>query len=141
MTNKEKFAKEILDIACKRMNIAIVNGFPYACDGLSCRECDLYGKDCDEKFKEWCRSEYVEPPVDWSKVPVDTPILVRDSESSHWNRRHFAFWGSGKVHAYDDGNTSWSNNGRVYDWTYAKLATSENLSRDSIMRKCVLERE
>ena len=31
-----------------------------------------------------------EPEIDWYKVAVDTPILVRDSEDEEWQRRYFA---------------------------------------------------
>lgn len=29
--------------------------------------------------------------VDWSKVKVDTPVLVRDFENENWKKRYFAF--------------------------------------------------
>ena len=31
-----------------------------------------------------------EHEIDWYKVAVDTPILVRDSEDEEWQRRYFA---------------------------------------------------
>lgn len=30
--------------------------------------------------------------VDWSKVAVDTPVLVRDFEGAKWEKRYFAFF-------------------------------------------------
>mgnify|MGYP000915129029 CR=1 FL=1 len=62
--------------------------------------------------------------VDWSKVPVDTPILVRDFETSKWEKRYFAFFENGRVNAWCDGTTSWSNENitRTISWRYAKLA-------------------
>ncbi len=30
--------------------------------------------------------------VDWSKVKVDTPVLVRDFEGAKWEKRYFAFF-------------------------------------------------
>lgn len=62
--------------------------------------------------------------VDWSKVPVDTPILVRDSEISKWEKRYFAFFENGRVNAWCGGTTSWSNENitRTMSWKYAKLA-------------------
>lgn len=30
--------------------------------------------------------------VDWSKVKVDTPVLVRDFENQDWKKRYFAFF-------------------------------------------------
>lgn len=44
---------------------------------------------CSKMFAFWLEEEYVEPPVDWSKVPVDTLVRVRDHESKDWNLRYF----------------------------------------------------
>ena len=90
MLNREKYAKEILDIACKGDKIAVRNGKITSCDDLLCKDCDLGYSDCNEKTLKWANSEYVEPPVDWSKVAVDTPIFVRDSIEEMWKKRHFA---------------------------------------------------
>lgn len=62
--------------------------------------------------------------VDWSKVAVDTPILVRDSNESKWTKRYFALFEEGLIYAFESGATSWSveNNRRVVPWKYAKLA-------------------
>lgn len=65
-----------------------------------------------------------EPEVDWSKVPVDTPILVRDNEVDLWEKAHFADYKDGKVGAWCGGRTSW--NGSIISlWNYAKLAEVE----------------
>ena len=138
MTNRERYAKEILNIACTGSRLALVNGKIHACDGLICGECDLYdrsagAKDCSDRIEAWCNSEYIEPPVDWSKVPIDTPILVRDSESDRWYRRHFAKYENGKVYAFRNGGTSWSGCGHVC-WEQAKLATDDELNANSILR-------
>lgn len=124
MLNKEKYAEEIVEIACSGKHIAIISGMPAVCVGTMCGECDFLGKPCNEKIKEWANSEYVEPSVDWSKVPVDTPILVRDIESDEWERRYFAKYENNTVYAWEDGATSWSAVG-VCDWEYAKIAESE----------------
>ena len=73
----------------------------------------------------WLMEEYEEPEVDWSKVEVDTPILVRDFEGSVWFRRHFAKYENGTVYAWDGGDTSWSGGDVMNMWKYAKLAESE----------------
>lgn len=126
MLNREKFAKEILDIVCDGENVAVVDGKPRVCEGTPCGNCTLDG-GCRTKLKEWANSEYVEPPVDWSKVAVDTKILVRTHEDSVWERRHFAKYEDGKIYAWSDGLTSWSDAGsiNVSAWECAKLAESE----------------
>lgn len=61
--------------------------------------------------------------VDWSKVKVDTPILVSlDNET--WFRRHFAALKNGIVYTWSGGTTSWSIHKRECQdaWGYAKLA-------------------
>ena len=63
--------------------------------------------------------------VDWDKVEIDTPILVRDFAEDRWIARHFAKYKNGKVYAWSDGDTSWSTEGHVVMWNYAKLAGSE----------------
>lgn len=138
MTNREKYAKEILDIACTGSRLALVNGKIHACECVTCGKCDLYDrgidvKDCRDKIKEWCNSEYVEPPVDWTKVPIDTPILVRDSADGNWMKRHFSGCLDGKVMAFRDGRTSW-NSVENCCWKYAKLATDDELNANSILR-------
>ena len=82
---------------------------------------------CIAQMAEWLKQEYVEQ-VDWSKVKVDTPILVRDYESEEWVRRYFAKFADGKVYAWSDGATSWTADGEcdVSFWNYAKLAESED---------------
>ena len=75
---------------------------------------------------EWLNSEYVEPPVDWSKVAVDTPILVRNSREEAWTKRHFAKYENGTVYAWEGGKTSWIVESKlcILDWKFAKLAES-----------------
>lgn len=62
--------------------------------------------------------------VDWSKVPVDTPIYVRAYERNIWEKRHFAYFKDGKVYAWLNGATSWTveNPEYVFSWQNAKLA-------------------
>ena len=65
---------------------------------------------------------YEEQKIDWSKVVVDTPVLVRDFENSNWFKRYFAKFENGKVYAWCDGRTSWNANDNTQGWQYAKLA-------------------
>lgn len=57
--------------------------------------------------------------VDWSKIPRDTKVLVRNSKDEEWQRKHFAEYKNGKVFTYDYG-TSW-NTSLITTWEYAKL--------------------
>lgn len=74
---------------------------------------------------KWLNEEYIEPQVDWSKVPVDTPILTSYDGVNWWNR-YFASFDGNFVSAWDDGATSWSaQDNNITPWEYAKLAESE----------------
>lgn len=113
MTNREKFAKQILDIACNSDTIAVDKATlePIACCKSECKDCLFNGSDamsCVDKRIIWANSEYVEPPVDWSKVAVDTPILVAYSDIHQWVKRHFAKYENGRVYAWNHGKTSWT---------------------------------
>lgn len=135
MTNREKYAKKILDIVCTGNEVAAKNGVPCDCSATDCRECDFNGISvCRNARVAWLNSEYIEPSVDWSKVPIDTPILVRDLENGRWRKRHFAKYEGGKVYAFERGRTSWSQDEAIYSWEYAKLATDDELNANSILR-------
>ena len=125
MTNREKYAEQILDIACGGDYVAVRKKDikPDWCKNIECHECYFYvsNGDCYDTRKEWCESEYIEPPIDWSKIPVDTPILVRDHESALWRKAHFAKYKNNKIYTWFGGRTSWSGTGMV-EWNYAKLA-------------------
>ncbi len=124
MTNREKFAEQILDIACGGSKIAVDKTTLEltSCYKLACKNClfSFGNGDCRGARKKWANSEYVEPPVDWSKVAVDTPILVRDSANLEWTERHFAKYDNGVVYAWSNGTTSWSGD-RCTPWKLAKL--------------------
>ena len=110
MLNKEKYAKEILDIVCSGNDIGKRNGHLCPCANVKCPDCEFNKCDasCNEEFVEWANSEYKEPEIDWSKVPVDTPILI--TYSCYTLKRHFAKYYNKTIYSYPDGTTSWSFN-------------------------------
>ena len=69
----------------------------------------------------------IEPEVDWSKVEVDTPILVSNYSEAAWVRRYFAKYEDEKIYVWGSGATSWSAEGEddIFNWEYAKLAEVE----------------
>ena len=62
--------------------------------------------------------------VDWSKVAVDTLILVKDYKCNAWKKRYFAFYKDETVYAWANGATSLSveNDRNIIPWAHAKLA-------------------
>ena len=89
---------------------------------------DLYdGYGCIISYHSFPISQLAEmnfeEMIDWSKVPVDSKILVSDKEDKGWKRKYFAKYKDGKVYAWAWGKTSFTanNNEDVMDWEYAKL--------------------
>lgn len=64
------------------------------------------------------------PEVDWTKVPVDTKIWVKNSHDPIWIPRHFAEYKHGKVYAWLKGKTSFTTS-EERSWDCAKLAEGE----------------
>lgn len=64
MTNRERYTKEILDIACSGNRVAIRkdNKRLTTCEEIGCCDC-CFGDyiPCEEAVCEWAESEYVEP--------------------------------------------------------------------------------
>lgn len=113
MKNKEKFAKEIVEIACSGGVLAMSSGIIRKCRGLPCRECAFYSDEieCNEMRKTWAESEYVEPKyeTDWASVPVDTPVLIKGAVD---NRRYFSkLLQDERLAVFRNGRTSWSSHG------------------------------
>lgn len=129
MLNKEKYMDELLKYACrKRMEsgFAVLKAGGLAdCKETACGKCKFcnHAEDCEKARMEWLEQEY-EPSVDWTKVPVDTPILVKDTEDDDWMNRYFAGYKNETVYAWCNGATSWTENSKC-EWKYAKLAESE----------------
>lgn len=94
---------------------------------LKADECDARCARCRLIQAIWLMEEYEEPETDWSKVAVDTPILVRDFEYEEWRDRYFARYENETIYVWSDGRTSWSayDNSDVTSWEYVKLAERE----------------
>ena len=129
MKNKEKFAKEIADITIEGYYVALKDGKPARCECINCNNFEFNtGEKCDTVKEYWAEAEYAEKPeVEWSKVQVDTPILVKEFKEEKWHKRYFAKYEDGKVYTWYKGATSWStdNSGLITYWETAKLAEQE----------------
>ena len=125
MKNYEKYADEIRgyngdSICTDFIHTNILKSTN--CRGMDCTKCHMLQM-------LWLLENYEEPEVDWSKVEVDTPILVRRGENEEWNKRYFAGYGNdGYIYAWDSGCTSWTT-GHMTAWNFAKLAESEECKR------------
>lgn len=130
MLNKEKYAKEIIDIACNGESLGKYRGNLCPCCTIDCSDCDFsFNSDCsncNERILEWANSEYKEREIDWNKVPVDTPIYVWDNDEDkiiYKVKRHFAQYDTNndKITAFADGQTSWSSEQAVMVWDNAEI--------------------
>lgn len=125
MKNKEIYVDEIMDIVTSsRLAVLAKTNKPCGCHQIACSDClfgEILDKDCFEEAKKWLEEEY-EPRVDWSKVEVDTKVLVSNN-NENWLKRYFSKYEDGKVYAWHQGKTSWSVKSRfdVVQWKYAKL--------------------
>ena len=106
MKNKEKYAKEIVEIACNGRNVAVCKstGKPIDCVDIVCSKCSFAVGSCTESRKEWAESEYIEKPV----------ISKRDSVILDYfksNLKYIARNEDGKLFAYEaqprKGKTYW----------------------------------
>lgn len=133
MTNREKYEKEIIEVFWKDlMHPAVTKNGIESCDGVSCNDCLFSYRytgryDCDPAFRKWLTQEYKEPEIDWTKVPVDTKILVKDKKEDLWINSHFAYYKDGKPYAFFWGRSSWTvtPDTRVYPWEYTEIADPE----------------
>lgn len=89
---------------------------------------DRYGEPISKKYYLSTIAELdFEEVIDWSKVPVDTKILVANCDSEgeviEWKKRHFAKYENGIVYAWSDGKTSFTAklDGSCMNWDCAKL--------------------
>ena len=67
-----------------------------------------------------------EERVDWSRIEIDTPIIVKMHYEIEWSKRHFAKFEKGTVFAYQNGKTSWTNEKSLLSsWDNAKLGDAK----------------
>lgn len=125
MTNREKYLDEIL----AAMSWGKFSGEIDHCQNHKCDDCDFETgqRSCRKEIMDWLRAEVdKEPEVDWNKVPVDTPVWVRDRDGDTWKPRYFARYENGLIYTWANGATSWSGDGIGTYWNQAKLAKEDD---------------
>ena len=124
MKNYEKYADEIRGYKGDNFCRDFVKPHILKSRGCTNTNCD----QCKMLQTIWLLEDYKEPEVNWNKVEVVTPILVRNGGDEEWMRRHFAKYENGLVYAWSDGCTRWTAYRSKYatKWNYAKLAESED---------------
>lgn len=96
MKNKEKYSKELAEIASDGFNIAVSRRYnkPMECASANCKICVFNNTEhCGDAFKEWAESEYIEKPV----------ISKRDREFLEYLNgkiKYITRDGAGELYAY-----------------------------------------
>lgn len=126
MKNYEKYEKEIRKADGGGCDFKKKHVLGCNCDGLTCNK-------CWNKFLDWLMQEYKEPPIDWSKVPIDTPVYLNAFGNAD-APRYFCKYENGYVFLFDSGRTSWSGGDRSTQWTteQVRLARPEDIEKYSI---------
>lgn len=129
MTNYEKYKKEIMKAVAYSDRVGVMDGKLIMCDDMmDCNECIFSGESgvCGDRMIDWLNAEYVEPEVDWSKVPFDAKVLCRDNEYDEWVKRYYAGTDEkGRPCAFRYGHTSWTTDDTPLPWKFMKLADGE----------------
>lgn len=134
MKNREKFRDEILNSVFRGKGEAYCefvkkNVLPNLtdCTNGECEELYACGL-CRDIFAFWLDEEYEEPPkpeVDWTKVPVDTLVRVRDREEQEWTLRYFKGINEDSLRrtyeVWESGATSKTADGKYLCWNYCEL--------------------
>ena len=121
MKNIEKYMDEIIEKqldSCDLTKRYIMK--PIDCFDTGCEECFA-------KTLRWLNEEYI-PQIDWSKVPVDTPVITAVGN------RHFCKYEKDHVFTFDNGTTSWTYRSE-YGWTTRWDKTTVQLARPEDIEK------
>ena len=125
MKNYEKYADEIREYKGSSGYFCSKFIMPHilkkdSCAGISCEHCHTLQMI-------WLLEDYEEPEepeIDWNKIEVDTPVLVKNRENEEWKKRHFAKYENGNIYTWVDGQTSWTGEDKI-KWRYAILPEDE----------------
>lgn len=103
----------------------VVYQHPFDSNGQNSAEVEL--KDIITIDKPYIDIEQELGIVDWSKVPVDTPVVVWDDGDLTKKNRHFARYENDIVYAFKGGHTSWSihDESDVIGWDNARLVDAD----------------
>ena len=118
MKNQKYFEKEILKIAITGQAVAVHKDKlePMVCTKEHCKDCLNCGTNgrCKDKEKtvilDWMNEEYIDPAerIDWSKIAIDTPMLVRNEESDTWENAHYEGWKMNGIYVLPNGSTKFT---------------------------------
>lgn len=78
--------------------------------------------DIMEVFNSCNESIWKRDKVDWSKIPRDTKVYVRQNQEDEWELRYFTCYENNKFYTYSNGRTFWSDSFvDLEKWNYCEL--------------------
>lgn len=133
MTNFESIDPDsVKEVFARSFAVDKRTGKVKTCSKWDCVNCLFYeSNDCIKAREDWLDQSVFDPEkdIDWSKVPVDTPVLVWNLEDCSY-KRHFSGIKDGRFGAYSDGRTSWSSiTGQICYWYHCKLYRPEDVEK------------
>lgn len=134
MTNyKSVEPDKVKDIFAEAFAVNKETGEVLKCFKLPCRLCLFRGNGCGDARRKWLDQPALDPEkdIDWSKVPVDTPVLVWNTGEEY--RRYFCeikSAGSCIFRTFAIGKTSWTaEEADLADWEHCKLYRQEDIEK------------
>lgn len=139
MKNREKYKNELIEVIKKDGKICefVKKHEVFRMFGTDLKSyCKMTCVTCGTALNLWLEEEYMEPQkpeVDWSNVPVDTLVRVRDNEDDEWLLRYFdsfedesfSSMSGNNYRVFADGATSVTGRDYVEQWKYCELEEDE----------------
>lgn len=133
MKNREKYKNELMDVIKTDGTLCefVEKHDVFRMFGKDSKSyCEMYCVTCGTALQLWLDEEYEEPEVDWSKVPVDTLVRVRDYQDEEWVLRYFkGIDNDDPAHrfmAWDGGSTRKTAYGDYTHWIFCELVEDED---------------
>ena len=132
MTNYESVEPDkVKEVFARSFAVDKRTGKVKTCSKWDCVNCLFYeSNDCIKAREDWLDQPVFdhEKDIDWSKVPVDTPVIVWNTDEEY--RRYFSGIKDGRFFAYADGRTSWSSTtGNICSWSHCNLYRQEDVEK------------
>lgn len=131
MKNREKYKNELMDVIKMDGRICgfVKKHDVYRMIGTGWESfCEMDCIACGTALQIWLDEEY---EVDWSKVPVDTLVRVRNDENGEWLLRYFCEWNGDtntghKYSTFPKGRTSKTATYYIENWRFCDLVEVED---------------
>lgn len=131
MTNYESVEPDkVKDIFAEAFAVNKETGEVLKCFKLPCRLCLFRGDGCGDARRKWLDQPVLDPEknIDWSKVPVDTPVVVWNNDWEYI-KGHF-YKKDNHYFIFSNGQTSYTNkDGLRIGYCHCKLANLEDIKK------------